>query len=64
MARRPGHPVRGENRATGRHRAADLIVMATHGRTGLARVLVGSVATEAIRHASVPVLTLRPEHLR
>jgi nucleotide-binding universal stress UspA family protein len=45
------------------HRGADLIVMATHGRTGLARVLAGSVATEVIRHAPVPVLTLRPEHL-
>ena len=45
------------------HSAVDLIVMATHGRTGLARVLTGSVATEVIRHAQVPVLTLRPEHL-
>ena len=45
------------------HRTADLIVMATHGRTGLARVLAGSVATEVIRHAPVPVLTLRPERL-
>lgn len=45
------------------HRTADLIVMATHGRTGLARVLAGSVATEVIRHAPVPVLTVRPERL-
>jgi nucleotide-binding universal stress UspA family protein len=37
--------------------------MATHGRTALARVLAGSVATEVIRHAPVPVLTLRPERL-
>jgi nucleotide-binding universal stress UspA family protein len=37
------------------HRAAALTVMATHGRTGLAPVLAGSVATEVIRHAPVPV---------
>ena len=46
------------------HRAVDLIVMATHGRTGLDRVLVGSVATDVIRRAPVPVLTRRPERLR
>jgi nucleotide-binding universal stress UspA family protein len=45
------------------HRGADLIALATHGRTALARVLAGSVATEVIRHAPVPVLTVRPEHL-
>jgi nucleotide-binding universal stress UspA family protein len=37
----------------------DLIVMGTHGRTGLARLLVGSVAEEVLRRASCPVLTLR-----
>ncbi len=45
------------------HRGADLIVMATHGRTGLARMLTGSVTTEVVRTAPMPVLTLRPEHL-
>ncbi len=44
-------------------RSADLIVMATHGRTGLARMLTGSVTTDVIRHAPLPILTLRPEHL-
>lgn len=40
-------------------RAADFIVMGTHGRTGLAHVLVGSVAEQVIRIASCPVLTVR-----
>lgn len=37
----------------------DLIVMGTHGRTGLPRVLMGSVAEGVIRHASCPVLTVK-----
>ncbi|MBS3939708.1 MAG: universal stress protein, partial [Actinobacteria bacterium] len=44
--------------------AFDLIALATHGRTGLARLLAGSVATDVVRHSPVPVLLLRPEHLR
>jgi nucleotide-binding universal stress UspA family protein len=39
---------------------ADFIAMATHGRTGLARVVMGSVATSTLRHARVPVLFVRP----
>lgn len=35
---------------------ADVIVMGTHGRTGLERVFLGSVAERVIRHATVPVL--------
>lgn len=38
---------------------ADLIIMATHGRTGLAHVLLGSVAERVIRLAPCPVLTVR-----
>ena len=38
---------------------ADLIVMATHGRTGLSHVLIGSVAERVVREASCPVLTIR-----
>lgn len=38
---------------------ADLIVMGTHGRTGLRRVLMGSVAEEVSRQATCPVLTVR-----
>jgi len=37
----------------------DLIVMATHGRTGLPHILLGSVAEKVVRHASCPVLTVR-----
>jgi nucleotide-binding universal stress UspA family protein len=33
--------------------------MATSGRTGLAHFLIGSVAEKVVRHATVPVLTLR-----
>lgn len=39
---------------------ADLIVMGTHGRTGLRRLLMGSVAEHVLRHAPCPVLTIRP----
>src|SRR5262245_767713 len=36
---------------------ADLIVMGTHGRTGLGRLLMGSVAEQVVRKAPCPVLT-------
>jgi len=42
-----------------RHGEADLIVMATHGRTGLAHMLIGSVAEKVVRKAPCPVLTIR-----
>jgi nucleotide-binding universal stress UspA family protein len=38
----------------------DLIVMGTHGRTGLTHVLLGSVAERVVRAASCPVLTVKP----
>jgi nucleotide-binding universal stress UspA family protein len=38
---------------------ADLIVIATHGRTGLAHLLIGSVAERVVRMAPCPVLTVR-----
>jgi universal stress protein A len=37
----------------------DLIVMATHGRTGLAHALIGSVAEKVVRKAPCPVLTIK-----
>ncbi len=43
---------------------ADVVVMTTLGRTGLAHLLVGSVAEKVVRHAPVPVLTLRPPTAR
>lgn len=39
---------------------ASLLAMATHGRSGLARVTLGSVAMEVVRHARCPVLIVRP----
>lgn len=39
---------------------ADLIAMATHGRTGLAHVVIGSVAEAVVRSGKVPVLLIRP----
>ncbi len=38
----------------------DLIAIGTHGRTGLAHVLLGSVAEKIVRKAPCPVLTVRP----
>lgn len=42
----------------------DLIVLATHGRTGLGHVLMGSVAENVVRRAHCPVLTVRPAKFR
>ncbi|MFP4315322.1 MAG: universal stress protein [Desulfovibrionales bacterium] len=39
----------------------DLIVMGTHGRKGIDRVLFGSVAEKIVKAAKMPVLTLRPK---
>jgi nucleotide-binding universal stress UspA family protein len=38
----------------------DLIVMATHGRTGFSHLIMGSVAERVMRTAPCPVLTIRP----
>ncbi len=42
-------------------RTFDVVVMGTHGRTALARVLLGSVAEKVVRHAPCSVLTTRPD---
>lgn len=41
---------------------ADLIVIGTHGRTGLSHALLGSVAERVVRTSKVPVLTVRRPH--
>ena len=41
------------------NQGADLIVMGTHGRTGIAHVLMGSVAERVVQKAHCPVLTIR-----
>lgn len=38
---------------------ADVIIMSTHGRTGVGRWLFGSVAENVVRHSKVPVLSIR-----
>jgi len=42
----------------------DLIVLATHGRTGLRHALLGSVAENVVRHAPCPVLTVRAARIK
>jgi nucleotide-binding universal stress UspA family protein len=42
-----------------RETQADLIVMGTHGRTGLTHMIIGSVAEKVVRKAPCPVLTVR-----
>ncbi len=44
-----------------RTQEVDLIVLATHGRSGLAHVIIGSVAEAVVRTAPCPVLTVRSE---
>jgi glycine betaine transporter len=45
--------------AAARKTTADLIVIGTHGRTGLKHALLGSVAEEVVREAHCPVVTVR-----
>lgn len=44
---------------TAKEWTADLIVLGSHGRAGIARVLLGSVAEAVLRHAPCPVLVVR-----
>ena len=48
---------------TAKRLRADLIIMSTHGRTGLSHVLMGSVAERVVRIATCPVLTVRGQKL-
>ena len=43
-----------------RERGVDLIVISSHGRTGLGRILFGSTAEAVVRHAPCPVLVVKP----
>src|SRR4029434_8127899 len=43
-----------------KERNVDLIVVSSHGRTGLGRILFGSTAESVVRHASCPVLVVKP----
>jgi len=71
-ARKRGVPVEGllqqgapwrEVNAVAADKKADLVIMGTHGRRGVARALLGSVAEKVVRTAPCPVLTVRlPQH--
>ncbi len=37
----------------------DLIILATHGRTGIRRLVIGNVAEKVVRHAPCPVFTVK-----
>lgn len=39
----------------------DMIIMGTHGRKGIDRILFGSVAEKVVKNAAMPVLTIRPQ---
>ena len=41
---------------------ANMIIMGTHGRKGIDRILFGSVAEKVVKNAKQPVLTIRPGH--
>jgi nucleotide-binding universal stress UspA family protein len=41
---------------------ADLVVVGSHGRTGLSRLVLGSVANGVVQHASCPVVVIRSPH--
>lgn len=55
---RVGHPSE-EVITVAKDLRADLIVMATHGRTGIPHLVIGSVAERVVREAPCPVLTVR-----
>lgn len=44
---------------TAKEKGVDVIIMGTHGRTGIAHVIMGSVAENVVRRAHCPVLTVR-----
>jgi universal stress protein A len=60
---RVGAPV-DEIRRFAEEEGVDVIVIATHGWTGLRHILLGSVAEKIVRLSSIPVLTVKPESLR
>jgi nucleotide-binding universal stress UspA family protein len=42
----------------------DLVILSTHGRTGLAHAVLGSTTEKVVRTAGCPVMTFRPERMR
>jgi nucleotide-binding universal stress UspA family protein len=62
IVRESAHPAR-DIIATAERLGVNLIAMTTHGRTGLAHALLGSVAEEVVRSGGIPVLLVRPAQL-
>ena len=60
---RSGNPAQ-EIAATASEHGAAAVVMASHGRTGLVRTILGSVAGQTLHHSPCPVLLIRPATLR
>jgi nucleotide-binding universal stress UspA family protein len=58
-----GHPAE-EIRRFAEQENVDLIVMATHGRTGLRHMVMGSVAERVVRVSPIPVLAVKPHPVR
>jgi nucleotide-binding universal stress UspA family protein len=54
-----GHPAHAITEAAARG-GYDLLVLGTHGRSGMSHILLGSVAERVLRHAPCPVLTVPP----
>jgi nucleotide-binding universal stress UspA family protein len=59
LATRAGKPAEAINQAA-EDFGVDLIVMATHGKTGVTRLFLGSVAEQVVRTSKRPVFTIRP----
>ena len=58
-----GHPVEKILEA-GKAQKCDLVVICTHGRTGLSHLVMGSVAEKIVRMSPIPVLSVRAQHLK
>jgi nucleotide-binding universal stress UspA family protein len=43
-----------------KNKGIELIAIATHGRSGPGRVVIGSVADHVVRHCGIPILLIRP----
>lgn len=59
QATQAGHPVHEIIKYAAEHEI-DLIIIGTHGRTGLSHLLIGSIAEKVVRLATCPVLTVHP----
>lgn len=56
-----GEPIKKILSLSNKRNAYEMIVLGTHGRTGLRRLILGSVAEEVIRQSKIPVMTIGPK---